>query len=1536
MTQDLSLAVRSTEQGVTGVSKPKFSHLHLHTPYSLLDGFCRIEELVDLAVSYGMDSIGVSEHGNCHSHVEFYNACKKKGIKPVLGCEVYTTPHRTWKKPEFTKVVYLQKTIAYRTKKELKPAGAEEISSPTPAQQKRAYQEMLLKKLKEKNLDLKPSLDDLELANYYEYQQDQGIDLTHSLEFQRLEGEDLSRKEIEEALNLEINSKGLILSGVPDTRMQRLFEIRPKIGHLLLIAKDNAGYENLLKITTIAQLEGVYYKPRADYRLLKQYGKGIIATTACIGSEVNQLIRNGKHRAAKNLIRFFQSCFDELYLELQPSNLPEQHLVNEVLIAWSKEMNLPLVATSDAHMLRPEELPIHKALTLIGKGEDDSDISVYEHCYFKTIDEMLDGGIPPEALQNAWEIAQKCNVELEMGELKLPKFPVPEGYTLDSYLSQLANDALFDLMMKKDINVTEYQERMNFELEVIKNKGLSGYFLIVWDFIDYAKRNGILIGPGRGSAAGSLVCYLLKITNIDPIKYNLLFQRMLNPERKSMPDIDVDIDYLRRHEVIEYVTKKYGADCVAQIGTFGTLSTRAALKDIGRGMGIDHNIVNEMNKLIPSLFGKVYTIEEALNEVKELKPYQEQYPDLFDMAKKVLSLPRQASIHACFDADTLVTTSLGLKRIIDVEVGDEVLTHTRAFKKVHSLMKTEAESTYLLKTNSSFPVEVTGNHPMYVREMTSKRPWNKEEKKLTRIKEFGEPQWKQVSDLSVGRDYIGIPLNGNALFPVRDYNLPWRSNHFWWIIGRYLGDGWTESYVRTDHNDFVEQRVIICCGKHKTETEDIQLRLNELGFSYRIEETRTVYKIHLNVPGLYDYLQEFGRYAHGKKIPGHVLDLPVGQLDALLKGLFSADGHFLVSEQRQSLKTVSKELAIGVMQCINKVYKRHAYVQILPPKIEEIEGRIVHSREKYQINFTYDVRKKERSIYEDGYIWTRVSGLEELYEPKTMYNLTVYDDSSYVVHGLAAHNCGLVIGNEPIAKSIPLMAGKNGEIVTQYDGPTLEKAGFVKMDMLGLKNLSVIAMARDLVHQNHGVYIDVDELEPTDPKVFEIIRQGQTLGLFQIESEGMQKMFKGMNNITFESLIAGVSLYRPGPMAFIPEYVDRANGYKEVEYLTPELEEITKDTFGILVYQEQAMRISTDMAAYSMGDSDVLRKAIGKKDEEVMRPALIELRRRLLEAGQTEKVADHVIKLIEPFVGYGFNRSHAAAYSFIAYQTAYFKTYYPNEFMAALLTVFGDNEEKVRNYITEANRLGMKVLQPDVNKSDLGFSIEDGTLRFGLLSIKGLGQAAIEYIMDIRPFDSLESIVESIPKKVLNKRGLDSLTLCGAFDSLAPDIDNRYSILQKVYHARGDKKVDLTEHIIGFTHKAKLEKEKELLGLFISGHPLDGYAKPVNWDAVYDGESFDTAGVITSFKETLTKREQKMAFVNIDTLEGAKRIVLFPNEYELVEGQLEKDMVLKLTLTKKYDARYDERSYIVKKINIPKRMNKEILAAQKENEALAN
>lgn len=1165
--------------------KPKvpFAHVHLHTPQgSLLDGFCRIDPMIKLAQKFGMDSIGVSDHGTCFAHVEFYQKCKAAGIHPVLGMEGYIAPKKQWKKADFDKINYTD--IGYRTKEELEA---------------------------------------LESEGYVAFEKKQKDSFTKNKPTKPEHEEFLNRvQENDPAYFLSLKkSHRWYLSGKQDDRQKRLFEWSPRIAHLLMIAKNNEGYQNLLKLTTIGSLEGFYGKPRFDYGDIKKYGKGLIATSSCLGGTIPQLIRKGKLRVAKNHIKFYQKCFDEFYLEIQPSTMADQQLVNQVLIEWSEELGVPLVATSDAHMLRPEDRPIHKAITSINKGKEDdsSDIDFYEHCVFYSSEEMLEMGMPEQALINAYNIAHSCHVDLDDTDIKYPAFSVPEGFNFDTYLAEISQKGLLEKMYEGNFQGSNffslynvYKSRLDYELEVIKNKGISAYMLIVWDYINYARQHGILVGPGRGSAAGSLVAYVLGITNLDPIRYNLLFYRFINPERPGFPDIDTDFDYLRRHEVLDYVTKKYGAEQVAQIVTFGTLSTKSALKDIGRALSIDHNEINEMNKFIPTHNGEVMPISEAMDLIPQVRTYSERYPKLFELALEVESMPRTQSVHAC----------------------------------------------------------------------------------------------------------------------------------------------------------------------------------------------------------------------------------------------------------------------------------------------------------------------------------------------------------------------GILITKDPITTEVPLIRGKKeGESVAGYSGPTLEAKGFIKFDFLGLKNLSVIELCRRMVEQRHGYLIDVDNLIPDDDKLsYELIHRGETDGLFQIESNGMKSLFKGISNVNFETLIAGVALYRPGPMDYIPKYTALANGHEETSELHPVFDEITKNTFGIMIYQEQVMEVAVEMAGYSMGEADVLRKAVGKKKVEILEPALEELYERMVMKDVPESVAKKICDDIRPFAGYAFNRSHAAAYAFIAFQTAYLKAHYPLEFMTALLQVFYDKEDKVVKYVKVAKDMGIEVLPPDINRSEIGFKIDgDNAIRFGLGSIKGLGEATLDAILEERkarqvpvvrdedggliyltqeeaerlheedeeavigletvggPFTSASDVVSRIPKKDFNRKTVSALCFSGAFDELASGLfNNRFEYFAHMLDIRGEAPdAELVESITKYTDRMKFEKEREVLGLYVSGHVLSRLAEPTDWDNLDDGTHF-TMVSLTEARVILTKKGQNMAFLKVDTLEGERTLTLFPSHYETVKEGLVPGMLMKVGVKGQMNWQRNQKDFIINSITIPKKINKDI------------
>lgn len=1175
----------------------RFTHLHTHTPKgSLLDGFMNIEEAVKVAKSFGMDSLGVSDHGTMASHPEFNTICKKNGIKPVFGMEAYITPNKTFQKKDFDGLIY---DILVDEEGE-------------PILNKKGIEQHIFKIIKKEEfhkysddytdiLTITPQTQSKKLISEAKpVIQEKAFELLEE-EYPRLsrqlgETRPLSElKKKEQKVYIDIIREQIFLHYIigikGDASIRNYYQWFPRISHLLLIAMNDEGYHNLIQLNNIAQLEGFYVKPRIDYEDIKKYGKGIVATTACLGGTVPQLILKGKEEEAKAEIRLYQECFDRLYLEIQPSEQEEQKIVNTKLIEWSKELNLPLIATSDVHMVYSEDLKIHKEIVNINRGNkkneeeksnEDKDISVYDSCYFMHPDEFLHRGIPEIALTNAYDLAHKTNVTvLDENDWRYPITEIPEGDDFDSYLEKLSRKGLFQRFLNdttNQMNWEEYNERLNFELKVIKEKKIAAYFIIVWDFLNYCHRHDILTGPGRGSAAGSLVAFSLEITNIDPIRWQLLFERFLNPERPGFPDVDSDVDGSRKAEVIDYLANKYGQDKVAQIGTYMTMATKGILKDMGRILEIPHEEINTLNKIIPN----GATLEDAL-ELPEVQKFKAHHEDLFELAERTVGTPKSSSIHAC----------------------------------------------------------------------------------------------------------------------------------------------------------------------------------------------------------------------------------------------------------------------------------------------------------------------------------------------------------------------GLVISPSSLLDGIPLMRGKGNELVTQYEGPELESIGFIKFDLLGLSNLNLIEGARKLVEERHGIKVDMkSDIFFEDEKMFQLIKKGDTLGLFQIESEGMQQVFKGLNKVDFESIIAGVALYRPGPMANIPSYQRRANGYEEFEYLSPEFELFTKDTFGILVYQEQVMRLVQEMAGYTKGESDMFRKAIGKKKLEVLMPALDELGERLRARKYSEDIISQIRAEIEPFAGYGFNRSHAAAYAVVACQTAYFKAHYPIEFYASLLSVNANKKDKIKVYIEDARAHGFTILPPDINRSKDVYVIEDEkTLRMGFGSVNGLGGAVIPEIMKSQPYEDLAHFALVGGKECVKKQNIETLALSGCFDSFYPEGTTRMSILGDAFLSKGDAMNANASYNLEKTLKKVdyLEYEKTYLGFYFSGHPLDGIGKDIDLDTP-DEETIRGKAILTSLREIITKKGDYMAFVDLSFINETIPGVIFPriyNESIVFQKQerplrelLQTGLILDIAGKFKYDFVRESRSFIVDKVGVPIRINQDFFNKQ--------
>ncbi len=1039
-----------------------FTHLHVHTEYSLLDGSSKIKELPARAKELGMDSLAITDHGVMYGVIDFYRACKAAEIKPIIGCEVYVAPGSRFDK---------------------------------------------------------------------------------------------------EAI------------GQGDDRYY----------HLVLLAENNTGYSNLMKIVSRGFTEGFYYKPRVDYEVLEKYHEGIIALSACLAGEVARDITRDNYEEAKKAALHYQDIFgkDNFFLELQDHGIPAQRLVNQELMRMSRETGIELVCTNDIHYTYAEDAEAHDLLLCLqtGKKVTDTDRMRYEggQYYCKSPEEMAElFPYAPQALENTYRIAQRCNVEIEFGKTKLPKYEVPEGFDSWTYLLHLCNEGL---VKRYGDEAEKHRERLDYELGVIKRMGYVDYFLIVWDFINYAKQNGIAVGPGRGSGAGSIVAYSLAITDIDPIRYNLLFERFLNPERVSMPDIDVDFCYERRQEVIDYVVRTYGKDKVVQIVTFGTLAARAVIRDVGRVLDMPYADVDRVAKLVPNELG--ITLDKALKESRDFKSLYESdasVKHLIDMARRLEGLPRNTSMHAA----------------------------------------------------------------------------------------------------------------------------------------------------------------------------------------------------------------------------------------------------------------------------------------------------------------------------------------------------------------------GVVICQKAADEFVPLSRGGDGTITTQYTMTTLEELGLLKMDFLGLRTLTVIQDAVNLVNKTHPGKLDIDKIDYNDRNVMELIGSGHTEGIFQLESAGMKNFMKELKPKSLEDITAGISLYRPGPMDFIPKYIKGKNNPDDIAYECPQLENILSTTYGCIVYQEQVMQIVRDLAGYTLGRSDLVRRAMSKKKASVMekeRQNFIYGNKEegvpgCIANGIPEETAKIIYDNMTDFAKYAFNKSHAACYAVVSYRTAYLKCYYPKEFFAALMTSVLANNTKVAEYAYTCRQMGIEILPPDINEGEGNFSVASNGIRYGLSALKSIGKPIIDAIIQEREdngaFTGLEDFISRLSGKEVNKRTLESFIKSGAFDcfnanrhqmmlvyaDIVDNINNERKSniagqmsLFDMFEEKHDK-VNVP-NVPEYDKEELLAYEKEVLGVYVSGHPMDDYEAlwrkhitNVSSDFINDednppkvteGQKATIGGIITAKTVKNTKTGKMMAFITVEDVFGAVEVLVFPRDYEKYRSQAVED-----------------------------------------------
>ena len=1032
-----------------------FTHLHVHTEYSLLDGMCRIPQLVERAKELGMDSLAITDHGVMYGAIEFYLAAKETGIKPIIGCEVYVAQNGRFSRST-------------------------------------------------RNKD-----------NY----------------------------------------------------------------HLTLLAKNQTGYRNLIQLTTKAHLEGFYYKPRVDKELLEQYHHGLIALSGCVRGEVPQLVLEGRLEEAKQAALWYKQTFGDFYLEIMRHPIPELEQINQRLIPMSSELDIPLVATSDVHYVNQEDAPAHDLLLCIGTNSsiyDDKRMKMAgDFFYLKSPQEMAElFSDIPQALESAERIAEICNLKLEFGRLHLPEIELPEDKTADQFLAELCHQSLQQHYPQPSPDI---QERLNHELEVIKQTQFANYFLVVWDIISFAKEHNILFGV-RGSAAASIVLHCLGITEVDPIENKLVFERFLNVERQEMPDIDLDFQDDRRDEIISYVSQKYGHDHVAQIITFGTLGARAALRDVGRALGMPYSDVDRIARLVP--FAPNMTLARALGENNEL----------------------------------------------------------------------------------------------------------------------------------------------------------------------------------------------------------------------------------------------------------------------------------------------------------NNIYYEDTIVRNLIDSAKKVEGIARHA---------------------------------------------------------STHAAGVVISKEPLTRYVPLqqVSKSNGEatVMTQFTMDDIARTGLLKLDFLGLANLTILGKAKEIILDNRSIDINLHRIPMDDAKTFELLSSGETAGVFQLEGAGMRRNIKELKPTSFSDISAMIALYRPGPMEHIPTFIKAKHGIEPIRYPHPTLSSLLEETYGVIVYQEQVLFIVQALAGYSLGEADIFRKAMGKKIPEVMKKERRNFVARAKKNGFSAEVAAEVFDLIEPFAGYAFNKAHSVSYALIAYQTAYLKANYPAEYITAFLITNAGQSEKVATAVAECRRLGITVLPPDINRSQANFSIEReakgnaSAIRFGLTAIKNIGLGAIEPIIAERnkesEFKSIEDLCRSADLRSVNKRVLESLIKAGALDSLGSrgtllhNTNRILSLAQREQRLRETGQSTMFDlwgeatpaplpsldlEVADIPTKEKLAWEKELLGVYLSEHPFNSFASNMTLettlcgqiDAELAGQTVIVAGMVTSVRQLFTRDRHLFASAILEDLDGSIEVMVWPNVYASTKELWEEGNIL--------------------------------------------
>lgn len=1318
--------------------------------------------------------------------------------------------------------------------------------------------------------------------------------------------------------------------------------------HFVLIALDEIGYNQLKRISSRAWLRAFNYKGLqrvptyySDIEYVIGEDKGhLVACSGCLGSWLDKAILKtiDDEEVFEEISVFLDWCInmfgrEKFFLELQPSIIKfdeygneefnEQKYVNKKLISCARVYGLKYVITTDAHYCDKQDAKIHEAFLQSKDGQGNREVaSFYETTYLHSVEELYDEmnylskQEIDEGIKNTNEILKMVGDYGIFKPVKIPKTELPneeqwfkfdetiiDKYDNIKYLYKQSGKYhryLISEVMRgffNKINKEDYDEtlkRIDVESKEIigisknKNEEVGAYLTTMAKIVDIIWEISI-IGVSRGSCAGFVINYLLGICQENPLKMPTYMPhfRFITAERPEFPDCDIDVCAHLKDRVFDKVKEYYqsiGGD-VVRVATFGTESSKSAIKTVCRGLGINNDEASYLSSLIPVVRGNVRDIystyygdeEKGLKPVKEFVKVVDEYSskNLLNTLLKVEGLISSVGQHACFEGESLITTKRGLKKIKDVEIGDEVLTHKNRFMPVVNTMVNKSEDIYNLRLCSSFPFKVTGNHPMYVRKKT--------------YKGFEPPVWKEVEKLNRKTDYIGIAINSESIVPSCE-KLPKDKNEFWWIIGRYLGDGWTECHDRKRTNSvWEEKRIIICCNsKVNYELKDITEKLESLKFDYRYEKTKSIYKIHIKKQYLYEYLQSYGRYANGKHLNEEILNLPKSLLKSFLEGYMSADGHYYETTNRWSFKTVSKELAIGMMQVIHKVYNTPTAMTIIKPSQDIIEGRVVNSKEKYQVCYKTDC-KHTKSFYEDGYIWTRIHTIEKTKEKQDMFNLTVDEDHSYVVHGAIVHNCGVLPTNTSFTENNSYMRTTTGDLISCWELHDSEEAGGMKFDLLVTNAMSmiqhtIIELVKDgfmewkgSLRATYDFYLSPEKLEMEDDNMWSLLRENKILSIFQFESSIAQEALKVIKPKCLEELATGNSIMRlmrengEQPMERYARYSSNANAWEEDMRkfgLNNEEVLLCKKLFGsengVCSSQEILMLATMEVSGFSIKESNVIRKAIAKKKAKLLEESKQLFYEKGLQLGRRKVLLDYIWE--EQFdmqKGYAFSSLHTTGYSLIGIQEMnlvyrFPSLYWSNSVLQAESGALDESKDKATNYgkistaIDKIKKNGTNVKLPDINKSSLGFKVdvENNAILYGLKGINTINGENVKSIMDNRPYKSLKDFHERMvltkvektsstgkiqKKSIITDKQTIQLIKAGCFNEI--ENKNKIDILLDYLHMIFPDKTKLTATdinkaldlglVFGFDEEVKMYNFKN----FVSGLTKiqDENSKSVKW-----------------------------------------------------------------------------------------------------------